>query len=156
MELAMNIIRSVRNIRVEAEAAPAKRLRLLVLANDPEDVKAEETHLEKLGMITAVEYLASKADVPDEVMSAVVDGAEIYVPLDDLLDYNQEYDRVSKEVARLEGEVKRIGGMLSNASFVAKAPEKVVNNEREKLKTAEEMLAKNRERLAVVAKKVGK
>jgi len=156
MELAMSIIRSVRNIRSEAEAAPAKKLRLLVLANDPEAVKAETNHLEKLGMITAVEFLASKADVPDEVMSAVVDGAEIYVPLDDLLDYNQEYDRVSKEVARLEGEVKRIGGMLSNQAFVSKAPEKVVNNEREKLATAEEMLAKNRERLAVVAKKLGK
>ena len=70
---------------------------------------------------------------------------------------NEHYAPALREaIKKAEAEVKRIGGMLSNQAFVSKAPEKVVNNEREKLATAEEMLAKNRERLAVVAAKLGK
>ena len=66
-------------------------------------------------------------------MSAVMNHVEIYIPLDDLLDYKAEYERLQKEKARLEGEVKRTEGKLQNESFVSKAPEKVVGAEREKL-----------------------
>ena len=68
----------------------------------------------------------------------------------------QEYDRLTKEKKKLEGEVKRVAGKLSNEGFLAKAPEKVINEEKEKQAKYKEMLAKVEERLAMVAKKVGK
>jgi len=154
VELAMAIIRSIRNIRVEADAAPSKKLRAVILAKNAADVQAEEKHICKMAGISEITFAASKSEVPEEVMSAVVDGAEIYIPLDDLLDYKAEFERLQKEEARLQGEVKRIGGMLSNQAFVSKAPEKVVNTEREKLAKAEEMLGKVKERLEMVAKKL--
>ena len=83
-----------------------------------------------------------------------MNNVEIYVPLDDLLDYKAELERLKKEKTRLEGEVKRTAGKLNNAGFVAKAPEAVVNAEREKLAKYEDMLAKIIERIPVVEAKV--
>ena len=89
-------------------------------------------------------------------MSAVINGVEIFIPLDDLVDFNAEYDRLTKEKKKLEGEVARVKGKLSNQGFLAKAPEKVVNEEKAKQEMYEDMLAKVEERLAMVAKKVNK
>ena len=87
-------------------------------------------------------------------MSAVVDGAEVFIPLDDIIDYAAELERLAKEQKRLEGEVKRVKGMLGNPNFVNKAPEKKVAEERAKQVKYEEMLAKVNERLALVESKV--
>lgn len=65
-----------------------------------------------------------------------------------------EYDRLVKEKKKLEGEVKRVLGKLSNQGFISKAPEKVINEEKEKQAKYEEMLAKVTERLSIVEKKV--
>ena len=72
------------------------------------------------------------------------------------MDYEAEYDRLTKEKKKLEGEVKRVVGKLSNEGFVSKAPEKVINEEKAKQVKYEEMLAKVIDRLAIVEKKVGK
>ena len=87
-------------------------------------------------------------------ISAVIAGVEIFIPLDDLVDFKAEYDRLTKEKKKLEGEVKRVVGKLSNQGFLAKAPEKVINEEKEKQAKYEEMLAKVEERLAMVSGKV--
>ena len=87
-------------------------------------------------------------------MSAVVPGAEIFIPLDDIMDYEAELDRLQKEKKKLEGEVKRVKGKLSNEGFVSKAPQKVVDEEKAKQVKYEEMLAKVCDRLAIVEKKV--
>ena len=87
-------------------------------------------------------------------MSAVVSGAEIFIPLDDIMDYEAELERLEKEKKKLEGEVKRVRGKLSNEGFVSKAPEKVVNEEREKQVKYEEMLAKVCDMLETVKKKL--
>ena len=94
--------------------------------------------------------------MPADSMSAVIAGAEIYIPLEDLVDFEAEYERLSKEKKRLEGEVKRVEGKLSNQGFVSKAPEKVVNEEREKMVKYKEMLEKVTARLEMVAAKAGK
>ena len=78
----------------------------------------------------------------------------MFIPLDDIMDYEAEYDRLTKEKKKLEGEVKRVVGKLSNEGFVSKAPEKVINEEKAKQVKYEEMLAKVSARLEMVAKKV--
>ena len=156
LEMAMAVIKSIRNIRAEAYAAPSRKLTAVILCADGKEpvVRAGERYITKIANITDITFAASKADVPEEVMSAVVAGAEIFIPLDDIMDYEAELDRLRKEKKKLEGEVKRVVGKLSNEGFIKKAPEKVINEEKAKQVKYEEMLAKVCDRLAVVEKKV--
>lgn len=156
MELAMEIIRSIRNIRAEADAVPSRKLRAVILSTGEalEAVKAGESYLKNLANLTEVRFIDDKAQIPEEVMSAVVDGAEIFIPLDDLLDYKAEYQRLEKEKAKLEGERSKLSAKLDNPGFVSKAPEAVVAAEREKLAKAGSMLEKVEERLSVVKQKI--
>lgn len=158
LETAMDAIRAIRNIRAEAEAAPSKKLRAVILATDErlETIKMGESYIKNLANITEVTFITGKEQAPEEAMSAVIDGAEIFIPLEDLVDYNAEYDRLLKEQKRLEGEVKRVEGKLSNQGFVSKAPEKVINEEKEKMVKYKEMLEKVTDRLATIGAKLGK
>ncbi len=158
LELAMAIIRSIRNIRAEAEAAPSRKLHGIILPGEgkAETADAAQRYIRTLGNLSDLTFIEDKSQVPEEVMSAVVDGAEVFIPLDDLMDYEAELGRLQKEKKRLEGEVKRVTGKLSNQGFVSKAPEKVVAQEREKKEKYEEMLAKVTERLTMVEKKMAK
>jgi len=154
----MEAIRAIRNIRAEAEAAPSKKLTAVIFAEGEkmESIQSGERYIKDLANITEIHFITDKAEVPEEVMSAVINGVEIFIPLDDLVDFNAEFDRLTKEKKKLEGEVARVKGKLSNQGFLAKAPEKVVNEEKEKQAKYEDMLAKVEERLAMVAKKVNK
>lgn len=156
MEMAMDGVKAIRNIRVEAEAAPSKKLRAFIYATGDDRDRAQKgaDYLKNLGNITEIEFVDDKSKLPEEVMSAVIHGAEIFVPLDDLVDYKAELERLTKEEKRLQGEVARVKGKLSNQGFVSKAPEKVINEEKEKMVKYEEMLSKVVERLALVQKKV--
>ncbi len=156
LEMAMEAIRAIRNIRAEADAAPSKKLRAIILASGEkaEILKSGARYLQNIANITEITFTEDKAGIPEEVMSAVIDGAEIYVPLDDLVDYKAELERLTKEKKKLEGEVERVVKKLSNPGFVGKAPEKVINEEKEKQVKYEEMLAKVSARLEMVAKKV--
>ncbi|MEE0516676.1 MAG: valine--tRNA ligase, partial [Anaerovoracaceae bacterium] len=158
LETAMEAIRAIRNIRAEAEAAPNKKLRAVILTNqnNKDVITAGERYIKSLANITEVMFIDDKKQAPEEAMSAVIDGAEIYIPLEDLVDFAAEYDRLMKEKKRLEGEVKRVEGKLSNQGFVSKAPEKIINEEKEKKIKYEDMLAKVSARLETVAKKAGK
>ena len=155
IELAMSMIRTIRNIRAEAEAAPTKKLHALILAEaaSKAQVMACEKHIRNLGGLSEIRFISKKAEVPSEVMSGVVEGMEIYIPLDDLLDYKAEFLRLEKEKARLEGEVQRLGTKLDNPGFVGKAPEQVIAVEREKLEKYKDTLQKVAERLEIVARK---
>ena len=158
LEAAMDIIRSIRNIRAEADAAPSRKLRAVILPGEGREavVKAGERYTEKLANIKEITFISDKSQVPEEVMSAVVSAAEVFIPLDDIMDYDAELERLTKEKKKLEGEVRRVKGKLSNEGFVSKAPAKVVEEEREKQAKYEEMLAKVTDRLAYVEKKVKK
>jgi valyl-tRNA synthetase len=156
LELAMEAIRSIRNIRAEAEAAPSKKLNAIVLSSGKElsYIKDAERYIRSQANIVEISYVSERAEITGDVMSAVISNAEIYIALDELVDYKAEYERLSKEQKRLGEEVARISGKLANEGFVSKAPEKVIIAEKEKLLKYEDMLQKVAERLIVVEKKV--
>ena len=157
IEKAMEIIKAIRDIRVEAEASPGRKLTAVILADDDKKdlIARGERYVKDLGNITEITITTDRADVPAEAMTGVVPGAEIYVPLDELVDFEAEYERLKKEQKKLEGEVKRVKGMLSNEGFVKKAPEAKVQEEKDKMAKYEDMLAKVNDRLAIVEKKIG-
>jgi len=156
LEMAMEAIRAIRNIRAEAEAAPSKKLSAVILSSgkELEYIKAGERYIKSLANITEINFITDKNLVPEEVMSAVMDNVEIFIPLDDLLDYKAEFERLQKEKTRLSVEVERVKIKLSNEGFVSKAPEKVIIEEREKMAKYEDMLNKVTDRLTLVEKKL--
>ncbi len=156
LEAAMEAIKAVRNIRVEAEAAPSKKLSAVILAegDNLETMKAGERYIKAMAGITDVKFVTAKTEIPEETMSQVISIAEIYIPLDDLVDYKAEFERLSKEKTRLEGEVLRVEKMLSNPGFVKKAPEAKIAAEKEKQAKYQEMLEKVIDRLAMIQAKL--
>ena len=156
VELAMETIRAIRNIRAEVEASPSKKLTATIVAGEKETgmLKVEENSLKDLGGLTELNFVGSKEEAPKDSMTAVISGAEIYIPMEELIDFKAEAERLNKELKRLEGEVKRGEGKLANEGFVSKAPAKVIEEEKEKLANYKEMLAKVQEQLKVISEKL--
>ena len=156
METAIGIIKAVRNIRAEAEALPSKKLHVVLIpdANTESFAKAAEGYILTQANASGVSFVKSKDEIEGETMSAALPGVEIYVPLDDLVDYKAEYARLLKEKERLTTEVARTEAKLANEAFVTKAPEKVINNEREKLANYKDLLEKTLARIPAVEAKL--
>ncbi|MGO3609516.1 MAG: valine--tRNA ligase, partial [Enterococcus sp.] len=136
MEVLKELIRSVRNIRAEVNTPLSKPITLLIKTSDP---KVEAFLIENTSYIERFcnpEELTIASDItaPDLAMSAVLTGAEIYLPLAGLINIEEEIKRLEKELAKWTGEVKRVQGKLANERFVANAPEAVVDEERAKEK----------------------
>ena len=144
LETAKEVIRAIRGIRVEANASPGVRLTAYIEASDAaaERCRAGERYIKKLANITAITFTEDRAGIPEDAMSAVISGAEIFIPLEELVDMEAECERLRKEKERLEKEVKRSQGMLSNQGFLSKAPEKKINEEKTKKAEYEDMLSK--------------
>ena len=151
---AMDIIKAVRNIRVEADAAPSRKLNLVIRTDSIEDMIPQiEDYIKSIANVIGITVSGFEGDAPDDVMSAVIDGAEILVPLDELVDIAAEIERLEKEKKRLEGEVMRVDKKLSNQGFVAKAPAAVVEEERQKGEKYREMLETVTSRLEAIKAK---
>ncbi len=157
IELAKEAIRAIRTIRAEAEASPGVKLTAVAITdeNSSDKLKSTERYIKDLANITEISFETDSSKAPSDSMSAVINGAQIYVPMDQLIDYKSEYERLAKEQKRLEGEVKRASGKLNNEGFVSKAPPKLIEEEKEKLAQYTEKLAKVTEQLKVVATKAG-
>lgn len=154
MKLLMDIIRSVRNIRAEVNTPMSKPVPLYLLTKDAETTAILETNRKYIEKFCNPENLTigEAIDTPSKSMSAVVTGAELFLPLEGLINVDEELARLDKELKKWESEVKRVQGKLSNERFVANAPEAVVAEERakeqdylEKFATVEKRIAELKE-----------
>ena len=137
----MDVIKAVRNIRAEAEAVPSRKLNLIIKTDAlASDIEAVADRIRKLANVVDIDFKDSSFAMPDDVMTAVIDGAEIAVKLDDLVDRDAEIERLTKEKARLESEVARVEKKLANKGFTEKAPAHLVEEERAKGEKYSEML----------------
>jgi len=135
MELLMEMIRAIRNIRAEVNVPMSKKVELIVKpASDAEYriLTSNEEFIKRFCGTSALE-ISTDMSAPDKAMSAIITGAELYLPLAGLLDIGQEIARLEKEVDHLNKEVERVEKKLSNEGFVAKAPAKVIEEERAKM-----------------------
>ncbi|WP_101844473.1 valine--tRNA ligase [Halobacillus sp. Marseille-P3879] len=134
MERLVSIIRSVRNIRAEVDTPMSKEIQLLIQAKD-QDVAAElENNRSYLERFCNPSELTISVDLqaPEKAMSAVVTGAELYLPLAGLINISDEIKRLEKEWEKWDKEVARVQKKLANEGFVSKAPQHVVDEERKK------------------------
>ncbi|PQP80043.1 valine--tRNA ligase [Paenibacillus sp. PCH8] len=134
MNLLMDTIRAVRNIRAEVNVPMSKKIELMVKANSAEASSIIERNSHYIKRFCNTSEFDSGLDLssPDKAMTAIITGAELYLPLAGLIDIEQEVARLEKELQNLEGEVLRVEKKLTNEGFVAKAPAKVIEEERAK------------------------
>ena len=150
MDLIMNAIKNIRNIRAEMNV-PASRKVKAIFVTSSEDVRntliKESSFIERLAGVSGATVQADKSGISPNAVASIIPGAEIYMPLEDLVDIEKEIERLEKEKANLEKELQRVNGKLSNEGFISKAPAKVVEEERAKKVKYQEMYDKVVERL---------
>lgn len=136
VEALKDVIRSVRNSRAEVNVAPSKPITILIKTSDSKLDAFFNDNINYIKRFTNPEHLEIAADVevPDLVMSSIITGAEIYLPLADLLNVEEELARLEKELAKWQKELDMVGKKLSNERFVANAKPEVVQKERDKQK----------------------
>ena len=134
VEALKDVIRSVRNSRSEVNVAPSKPITILIKTSDSKLDAFFNDNVNYIKRFTNPEHLEISADVevPDLVMSSIITGAEIYLPLADLLNVEEELARLEKELAKWQKELDMVGKKLSNERFVANAKPEVVQKERDK------------------------
>jgi len=154
MELIMDAIKAVRNIKAEMNVPPSKKNKLIFVAGDSERRILEDgkRFIERLAGASEIVIQADKSGVPDDAVTAVLAGAEIFIPLEDLVDIAKELERLEKEKANLEKELERVNSKLSNEGFISKAPAKVVEEEQAKKVRYSEMYEKVLARIAILKK----
>lgn len=150
MKLLTDIIRSVRNVRAEVNTPMSKKVPLFISAKDKETAEVLEENKAYIEKFCNPENLSIGVamEAPAQSMTAVVSGAEIYLPLAGLINLEEEIARLEKELEKWAKEVKLVSGKLSNEKFVSKAPEALVAKEREKLADYQEKHEAVEKRLA--------
>ncbi|MRG88214.1 valine--tRNA ligase [Salinibacillus xinjiangensis] len=149
MKLLVDLIRSVRNIRAEVNTPMSKEIKMLVKANDATVKAGLETnrhYLEKFCNPSELQ-INTELNVPEKAMSAVVTGAEIYLPLEGLINIEEELARLQKEWEKWNAEVDLVQKKLANEKFVNNAPEQIVEQERDKEKDYLDKRAKVEQRM---------
>jgi valyl-tRNA synthetase len=141
MEFLMGVIRAVRNLRAELNCPPGKDVKVIFHGAERDLAMLQEhaSYLRLLAKVGAAEYRDSGAR-PKGAATTVVGATEIYLPLDDVLNVDEEHARLTKEAGRITDELGRVRKKLSNGEFLSKAKEEIVQKEREKALQYEDKL----------------
>lgn len=154
MEIVMETIKAIRNMRAEVNVAPGRKSEAILQLASAELVQLFELNASYIKTLAAVEPLnvsLTTPEKPENAMAAVVSGVEIYMPLKGLIDVDKETARLNKELLTLDKELARVSGKLSNEGFVAKAPPDVIEKEKAKQQEFEEKVKAINERLSYLA-----
>ena len=152
MNFLMGVIRAVRNLRTELNCPPGKEVKVIFCGRDTDldFLREQQPYLRALARVGAADY-RSTGDRPKGAATAVVDATEIYLPLDDLINLDDERARLSKEIGKIEDEMQRVQKKLGNNDFIAKAKEEVIQKERDKAIQFEEKMRTLRTSLEKIA-----
>jgi len=141
MAFLMEIVRAIRNLRAEMNCPPSKEVKVILFGAEERlaFLRQQERYLRALARVSAVEYL-TEGERPRGAATAVAGETEIYLPLGDMINLDEEKTRLSRELTRAEEELARVRRKLGNGDFVAKAKEEVVRREKEKAEEFEDKI----------------
>lgn len=149
MKRLVSIIKAVRNTRAEVGTPLSKQIELLIQTEDhvvKKELEKNKVYLEQFCNPSKL-VLETNIDVPEKALSQVVTGAELYFPLEGLIDITKEIERLTKQQDNLQKEIERVQHKLANEGFVKKAPQNVVDGEKQKEKDYKDKHTKVTERL---------
>ena len=147
------IIVGIRNIRANMNIHPSKKAELIFVTKDyAKEIEESKDFLLKLGFGKKMKLQENKEGIPNNAISILSKGIEVYMPFEDLVDINEEIARLKKEKEKVEFSIKRSEGMLSNPGFMSKAPENKIKEEKENLVEYKNVLEKLEERLNSIQK----
>jgi len=135
MQMVMDLIMTIRNIRGEMNIAPSMQIRAIVKVENEmlsEHLGKSAGYVKTLARLSELRIGVAEAK-PKAVATGVIKGAEVYVPLEGILDLTQERDRLRKEIAKISKDIEVFSKKLSNKNFVDKAPKEVVEKDSAKL-----------------------
>lgn len=156
MTLVMEIIRNVRNVKIQMNVAPSKKAKILVVASDgviARIIEDNKQYIMTLAGVSELVFMEDSDTIPDDAVSIRVQGAELFVPLDELIDIAKEIERLDKERQKLESEIQRVVVRLENPGFVNKAPASLIEEEKQKQGKFQQLLDALLERLETLKKK---
>jgi len=152
MRLVMDTITAIRNLRGEMNVPPATQVEVFLQSSEPQALETLRRHEQSFTLLAKLRALNFNAATgpPAAAAKAVVAGVEIYLPLAGIIDFSEEARRLTKEIDKLRKDLEAAQRKLTNEDFLSKAPAAVVANEKEKVQTWTEKLAKlkhHRERI---------
>ena len=150
IETIKNAVRNIRALRTDMNVAPSRKAKVYVVSENNSVRQIFENgrvFFATLGYASEVCVQSDKTGIADDAVSTVIPEAVIYMPFADLVDVKAEIERLEKEEKRLNGEIARCNGMLSNEKFTSKAPQAKIDEEKAKLVKYTQMLEQVKERL---------
>ena len=141
MESVMNAIRSIRNRRAEMNVPPSKKSTLYVVSDKGEIFRQGEGFICRLAYADKVIICENDPEGHENMVCVVTNDAKLYIPLEELINFEKELARLEKEKANCLKQIAMFEGKLSNEAFVSRAPEKVGAEQREKLEKNRALLA---------------
>ena len=143
IESIKEIIVEIRNIRAKMNVHPSRKVELVfVTSKFANEIEESKEFIQKLGFGSCVKVQADKAGIAENAVSIIKEGIELYMPLEGLIDLEEEAKRKEEERKKIEFEIARAEKMLSNPGFVNKAPQAKIDEEKAKLEKYKEMLEK--------------
>ena len=149
IEQIKEVITGIRNVRTKMNVHPSKKSKLIFVAKAEYEnvIKESDGFIKKLGFADEIEVTNSKENIPANAINVITAELEVFMPFEDLVDIEEEKQRLQKEKEKILVEKEKTDKMLGNPGFLAKAPEAKVKEEQEKLEKFNEMLESIEERL---------
>ncbi|MBE7014142.1 MAG: valine--tRNA ligase [Ruminococcaceae bacterium] len=147
VEMIIGAIKALRNLRAEMNVPMSKKAKMFIVTDDVDTFTKGAGFFTKLGGASEVVVTTDKDLTVENAVSLVVEGAQILMPLGELVDLKKERERLEKEKEHILSEIKRVDSRLSNEGFVNKAPQKLIDEEKEKKLKFEEMLRQIEDKL---------
>ena len=151
IERCKDLVKGVRNVRTEMDVPPSRKAKLFVVSENADVREVFDNNREvyvNLAFTSEITVQADKSGIGEDAVSIVIPDAVVYLPLEDLVDFEKEKERLNKEKEKLTKELARSRGMLSNEKFLSNAKPEKVEEEKAKLAKYEQMMAQVEERLA--------
>ena len=152
VDLALSIIVKVREIKQEYNMKPSNPLTISIVDEQGSVIDLSDDYKRIIDRMCHVNFETIE---DEDILSRTLEKAILRVRMGDLVDYNEEKEKLEKEIDRLQKEIKRASGMLNNPNFVSKAPQAKVDQEKAKLASYEDQLHMTQTNLEDILKKIG-
>ena len=141
MESVMHAIRAIRARRTEMNVPPSKKAALYIQTSKPQVFAEGEGFIQRLAYADSVTMLDKEPENLDGMVTCATADAKLYIPMGQLVDVAKELERIGKELEKARKNLAGLEAKLSNEKFTSRAPEVVVNAEREKAQKARDLIA---------------